>query len=53
MNATNNCENLWVCSAHYGPKHDLYGRYIDDCIGAISSKIEKSGAKIHFSNRHP
>ena len=24
-----------------GPKPELYGRYIDDCIGAISSSTEE------------
>ena len=27
-------------SQHHGPKPELYGRYIDDCIGATSSTKE-------------
>ena len=30
-----------IFSQHHGPKPELYGRYIDDCIGAISSSREE------------
>ena len=72
MNATNSCENLWVCSEHWyvnrfvgyvehqffnqydGPKPDFYGRYIDDCIGAISSSREELNRFITSVNSfHP
>ena len=29
------------CSQYHGPKPELYGRYIDDCIGATSSTREE------------
>ena len=29
------------CSQYHGPKTELYGRYIDDCIGATSSTREE------------
>ena len=37
-----------------GPKPDLYGRYIDDCIGAISSSREELNRFItSFNSFHP
>ena len=37
-----------------GPKPDFYGRYIDDCIGAISSSREELNRFITFVNSfHP
>ena len=30
-----------IFSQHHGPKPELYGRYIDDCIGATSSSREE------------
>ena len=37
-----------------GPKPDLYGRYIDDCIGAISSSREELNCFITSVNSfHP
>ena len=33
-------------SQYHGPKPELYGRYIDDCIGATSSTRERSSLNL-------